>query len=102
MISATVLIDLIVFQTCRVVLGKENYGKCDLLHTNSSSQEAKNVQRSVQPHASDILLCKTLIEGILPAILSLFLGPWSDKYGRKPILIAAFTGELIVMEEKTK
>jgi MFS transporter, PCFT/HCP family, solute carrier family 46 (folate transporter), member 1 len=37
-------------------------------------------------------MARTLIESIIPAIASLFIGPWSDKYGRKPIMLATFSG----------
>ncbi|XP_015123575.1 proton-coupled folate transporter [Diachasma alloeum] len=93
--TATVFSDLILYQTCRLTLGESHDDTCDLLHTNSSSQAAMDLEKLIQPRASYILLSKSLIEGILPAFLSLFLGPWSDKYGRKPILIAAFTAPFL-------
>ncbi|XP_063978555.1 probable peptidoglycan muropeptide transporter SLC46 [Diachasmimorpha longicaudata] len=93
--TATVFADLILYQTCRLTLGESHYDTCDILHTNSSSQAAMDLEKLIQPRASYILLSKSLIEGILPAFLSLFLGPWSDKHGRKPILIAAFTAPFL-------
>ncbi|KAF7987500.1 hypothetical protein HCN44_003262 [Aphidius gifuensis] len=95
-LSGTVVSDLIVFQTCRKILGEAKNYKCEILHTNSSSEEAIELVRLVQPLASYILMWKGLVEGVLPAFLSLFLGPWSDKYGRKPLLIAAYTGSFLM------
>lgn len=37
-------------------------------------------------------MAKTVTTAILPAILSMFLGPWSDKNGRKPLLISPTLG----------
>ncbi|XP_057320094.1 tetracycline resistance protein, class D-like isoform X2 [Microplitis mediator] len=86
---SNVFIDLIVYQTCRQITTK-NESTCDILHTNSSSEEARELNKIVQPHASYIIMCKLLIESILPAIFILFLGPWSDKYGRKPLLTVGY------------
>ncbi|KAG8039661.1 hypothetical protein G9C98_000390 [Cotesia typhae] len=96
--TATVFTDLIVYQTCRQMMGT-NKNNCDILHTNSSSDEAKELDKIVQPHASYLIMCKSLIEGIVPAFLVLFLGPWSDTYGRKPLLIIGYFGKLIIYIE---
>lgn len=37
-------------------------------------------------------MAKSLIESIIPALCSMFIGPWSDKYGRKPVLMSTFIG----------
>lgn len=65
---------------------------CEVLHTDSGSAEAKRLQALIQPHASYILMCKSFVDGLIPALMSLFMGPWSDKYGRKPLLIAGYLG----------
>ncbi|KAH0550160.1 hypothetical protein KQX54_017811 [Cotesia glomerata] len=87
--TSNVITDLMLFQTCQQVMG-ENKSNCDILHTNSSSEDAKNLTKIVQPHMSYLLISRSLIKGILPALLILFLGPWSDKYGRKPLIIAGY------------
>ncbi|XP_057320087.1 proton-coupled folate transporter-like isoform X2 [Microplitis mediator] len=81
-----VLTDLIIFQTCRLEMAT-NKTSCDILHTNSSSQEARDLNKIIQPHASYIIMSTSLIKSILPALLILFFGPWSDKYGRKPLIL---------------
>ncbi|XP_076233559.1 putative peptidoglycan muropeptide transporter SLC46 isoform X2 [Calliopsis andreniformis] len=90
-ISSNILTDLIVYRTCSITLGI-NTSECNLLHQNSSSTEALKIDEQVQPIASLILMIKSCIESIFPAILSLFLGPWSDTYGRKPIMISGYIG----------
>ena len=52
-----------------------------------------DLEKSVQPHASYILMYQSFVTGIVPALLSFFLGPWSDRYGRKPLLLAGYAGE---------
>lgn len=39
-------------------------------------------------------MARSLLESIIPAIVSLFIGPWSDKFGRRPIVLTTFTGKL--------
>lgn len=69
-----------------------NKTECLLLHENSSSAEALKIYEQVQPETSLILMTKSFIESIFPTFLSLFLGPWSDKNGRKPLIVAGYIG----------
>jgi len=50
-------------------------------------------QEIVQPAVADLNMIKTLIETLVPCIMALFLGPWSDVNGRLPLLITAISGE---------
>lgn len=34
----------------------------------------------------------SIFTSVIPALSSFFLGPWSDKFGRKPILISTMIG----------
>ncbi|XP_012226554.1 probable peptidoglycan muropeptide transporter SLC46 isoform X2 [Linepithema humile] len=95
-ISATVFTDLIVHRTCLVTLGI-NETECLILHNNSSSAEALRINQIVQPYTSFILTSKSFIESTWPSCLSLFLGQWSDKYGRKPLLISGYLGGLSIL-----
>ncbi|XP_031775509.1 uncharacterized protein LOC100865685 isoform X2 [Apis florea] len=69
-----------------------NKTECLLLHENSTSAEALKIDAHVQPKASLILMTKSIVESIIPALLSLFLGPWSDIYGRKSIILSGYIG----------
>ncbi|TMW42892.1 hypothetical protein DOY81_012028, partial [Sarcophaga bullata] len=51
-----------------------------------------SIEEDVQPYVARLFMTTTLIESIVPAIFGLFAGAWSDRYGRKPLLIASFTG----------
>lgn len=55
----------------------------------------QEIEILVQPHAAKIMMAQTIIEGVIPAIVSLFIGPWSDKFGRKPVIITTLCGMLI-------
>ncbi|XP_031366295.1 uncharacterized protein LOC102679017 isoform X2 [Apis dorsata] len=90
-ISSNILTDLIIYRTCSIILNI-NKTECLLLHENSSSAEALKIDAQVQPKASLILMIKSIVESIIPALLSLFLGPWSDIYGRKSIILSGYIG----------
>ncbi|XP_017756151.1 PREDICTED: proton-coupled folate transporter-like [Eufriesea mexicana] len=90
-ISSNILTDLIVYRTCSTILNI-NKTECLLLHENSSSAETLKIDAQIQPKASLILMTKSIIESIIPALLSLFLGPWSDINGRKSIILSGYIG----------
>ncbi|XP_046746261.1 tetracycline resistance protein, class D-like [Diprion similis] len=90
-LTGTVLTDLILYRTCLFSLNI-NLTECNILRTNASSPEAIILEAKVQPYASMILLAKSIIENLLPAIASLFLGSWSDRAGRRPLLLLSLAG----------
>ncbi|XP_046743013.1 proton-coupled folate transporter-like [Diprion similis] len=90
-LTGTVLTDLIVYRAC-LSSPSTNHTECSILRTNASSSEAIHVEAEVETHVSMIVLAKSLIESVLPAILSLFLGPWSDRAGRRPLLLSGVAG----------
>lgn len=87
--SGTLLIDLIVYRTCLTML-KLNDTECSLLRNNGSSEEAHRINSMAQPYAALIVMSKSFMESISPSFLLLFLGPWSDKYGRKPVMLSGY------------
>lgn len=83
---------MIVYRTCTVVL-HINKTECLIINQNGSSNEAHRIDTLVQSQVSLISMSKSFVENLLPAFLSFFVGPWSDKYGRKPLLLAGYTGK---------
>lgn len=90
-VSSAVFTNQIVYQTCTVTLGV-NETECAQLGTENETLEIQELEKHVQPYTTNILMAKSLIESIIPALCSMFIGPWSDKYGRKPVLLATFIG----------
>ncbi|EDW89467.2 proton-coupled folate transporter [Drosophila yakuba] len=85
----------ILYQTCVTVM-KFNATECEpFLGTDRASDEVKKIEGQVQEYASTITMISSMLESTVPAIVSLFLGPWSDKFGRRPILLSTFTGYFI-------
>lgn len=66
---------------------------CDEICQNKN--ETKHIEEKLQPYVAQLQMTINLIQTIIPAILSLFLGPWSDTFGRKKILISTSTGKLV-------
>lgn len=97
-LSDTVITDLFIFKKCfELAQGNNSIGNCSILHENSSSEEAKNLSNLIQPHIATVLTLKSNIETFFPIILILFFGPWSDKNGRKPLLIYPFIGNYNIL-----
>lgn len=91
-VSSAVFTNQVVYQACTVTF-QHNETLCAQLGTENETQpEIEELEREVQPYAATILMAKSLIESIIPALCSMFIGPWSDKYGRKPVLMSTFIG----------
>ncbi|XP_048518197.1 proton-coupled folate transporter [Dendroctonus ponderosae] len=96
LIADSVNTNLMIYRTCYVTLGYDKHN-CSLLGISNATRK---LEQLVQPHADIIIMTKTLIDQITAAILCLFVGPWSDTFGRKPILalnLAGYTAMSLVM-----
>lgn len=40
-------------------------------------------------------MASTLLQSLIPSIISLFIGSWSDKFGRKPVILSSFVGTIL-------
>lgn len=90
-VSSAVFTNQVVYQACTVTF-KNNESQCALLGTENETQEIEDLEQQVQPYTATILMSRSLIESIIPTMCSMFIGPWSDKYGRKPVLLSTFIG----------
>lgn len=95
LISGTILANQIIYQTCVVQFGF-NETECALLGTTKATNRSQEIEIMVQPYAANIVMARTMIESIVPALMTLFIGPWSDKYGRRPVLIASCSGNFLI------
>ncbi|KAI4499932.1 hypothetical protein M0802_004802 [Mischocyttarus mexicanus] len=89
-----ILTELIMYRTCTILL-HFNETECLLLRNNGSSSEARKINKLVQQDVNIFNICRSVIENLLPTVLSFFIGPWSDTYGRKPLLLISFTGYIL-------
>ena len=72
-----------------------NKSDCLQLPKPNKSEHIKQIEEDIEPFVAKLLMWKILIDAIIPAVLSLFVGPWGDKFGRKPVLNTTFSGLFI-------
>ncbi|XP_075165670.1 putative peptidoglycan muropeptide transporter SLC46 [Haematobia irritans] len=93
-LSGTVYQNQLLYQTCIYVFNYNESQCAPLLGVERETEEVQRIETEVQPYVARILMARSLLESIIPAIVSLFIGPWSDKFGRRPIVLTTFTGYL--------
>lgn len=94
-IKGTVFQNQIIYQTCTDIF-KFNKTECVKLGTQNATNETEIIEKLVQPYAAKFFMARTIVESLLPALASLFIGPWSDKFGRKPVIVSTFVGEYFI------
>ncbi|XP_073953582.1 probable peptidoglycan muropeptide transporter SLC46 [Choristoneura fumiferana] len=89
-----VTLNLLLYRTCIVDL-EYNATKCSLLNILNKTGEAKDLETVVQSETTFLVMTLSVFSSIMPAILSVFLGSWSDKYGRKALIVWPLFGQLL-------
>uniref|UniRef100_A0A6P7EZE6 Proton-coupled folate transporter-like n=1 Tax=Diabrotica virgifera virgifera TaxID=50390 RepID=A0A6P7EZE6_DIAVI len=86
----TISSNLYIYRTCYVTLG---YDKSDCAQLGRETNNmTKNLETLVQPTVNEIDMASNLSQTFIPLIMNLFIGSWSDKYGRKPFLVISLIG----------
>lgn len=93
-LQGPVFTNLIIFRTCYVNLGY-NVSECALLGSEDKDNYTQKLESIVQPYANVISMVVGIPSGIISVILALFIGSWSDKYGRKPIIVLTTAGHVV-------
>lgn len=60
--------------------------------TANETEAIRTLEVDAQKYSADILMVTNVFTNVVPALWSFFLGPWSDKFGRKPIFISTMAG----------
>lgn len=55
----------------------------------------KEIEEEVQPEVARILAIISMMSSIVTGVWSLFLGSWSDKFGRKKVICTTFCGHAL-------
>lgn len=83
-------------KACRVNLGYSQE-VCDAL-TERRTQNYTNEEQHVQQLVASMGVWKTMLQSGLPAFLIMFVGSWSDRWGkRKPCMLMPIIGELMTV-----
>lgn len=86
-LTNAVLQNQLLKQTCLSM--NYNLTICENLNADN---ETKDVEEEIQPKVANINMTILIFNSVIPALLSLILGSWSDIYGRKKILMMSFSG----------
>lgn len=75
----------------------ENQTECDLigLDNNDADKNEATSDESLQTEAAHILVLTSIFSKVIPAIVTFFIMPWSDKYGRKSVLVLSYFGSAV-------
>ncbi|BFF92344.1 proton-coupled folate transporter [Drosophila madeirensis] len=90
-LTGTIMRNQLIYQTCTVIF-QYNETDCKLLDSKNTSTEIQAIETELQSYVANMFLIRTLFESIVPAICGLFIGSWSDRYGRKPLLVVSMIG----------
>lgn len=82
-------------KACRVNLALD-HDLCDALTTRNDSGYNKTDEAAVQKLVATMNAWKNVIQSLVPSLLLLFLGSWSDRHQRrKPCIISPIIGEIL-------
>lgn len=86
-LSANILPNQLLIAAC--LYDGFDFENCSQLNSNN---ESKAIEEAIQPQVAEITMVTNLMHSIFPAFVSLLLGPWTDKFGRRKALIFVFVG----------
>ncbi|XP_005179010.1 uncharacterized protein LOC101892211 [Musca domestica] len=90
-LSGTIMRNEIIYQACTAVF-EYNDTDCQQLGTKNVTDYLQEIETEVQPYVANLFMIRTLLESIVPAFCGVFIGSWSDHYGRKPLLLISMIG----------
>ncbi|GBP07925.1 hypothetical protein EVAR_78079_1 [Eumeta japonica] len=90
--ESNVVTNILLYRTCLHVLNYPDSQCSELLYPGERSNETMELEAEVQQYLSMVTMMHSVSGAVVPTILSLFLGAWSDKYGRKPLIMWPLLG----------
>ncbi|XP_041984972.1 proton-coupled folate transporter-like [Aricia agestis] len=90
-IIVTAIKNIILHRTCEHALNNSKED-CASFLSPIRTNETSALEQDVQEYASNVLTVLSMLEYLGSAILSTFIGVWSNTYGRRPLLIWPFLG----------
>lgn len=61
--------------------------------TKDANESTANLEKKVQPYANVFGTTRAIMDAVIGCVVCIFLGSWSDKYGRRPILLSSIAGK---------
>lgn len=90
---------MVIYRTCYII-EHQNQTECALLGTLDNN-EINKLEKLSEPEANIINMVKSTIESLFTIAACMFLGPWSDKFGRKPVLLLCLSGKNYILNQIT-
>ncbi|XP_017785339.1 PREDICTED: uncharacterized protein LOC108568644 [Nicrophorus vespilloides] len=98
-ISDSINTNFVIYRTCTVILGYSE-SNCSKLGERYLDNATHELLEEVQPEANTILMSNSLLSSIIPSLICLFVGPWSDTHGRKSSVIVTTAGMAVAYSIK--
>ncbi|XP_058828278.1 proton-coupled folate transporter-like isoform X2 [Topomyia yanbarensis] len=92
-LSDTELTHQVMYQTCRLQ-GFERHD-CLLVGTDATPPGVEEIEALVKPAAASVTMVIVVIKSVIPGFGALWLGAWSDRHGRKPVVVITSCGLLL-------
>ena len=93
-IQAIVLPNLYINKVCRVNF-QLNASACRPQNRSNETERNTLTHDQIQSSVSTLLMWASLIDTLPSIIFVLFLGPWSNEHGRKPLMIFPIIGYIL-------
>ncbi|XP_047519575.1 proton-coupled folate transporter-like isoform X1 [Pieris napi] len=90
-LSGAAISNILLYRTC-LHSCSHNETECQVFLSPVKNNGSQELEEEVQKYAAFVSMVRTIIESLAPALLSLFLGVWSDTYGRKPLVVWPLLG----------
>ncbi|XP_026729440.1 proton-coupled folate transporter-like [Trichoplusia ni] len=85
-LAGTAISNIILYRTCVHSLHYPE-DECRLFLSIDKKNTTNHLEGEVQKYATLVSTVRGVIEALVPAFLSFFLGVWSDSHGRKPLIV---------------
>ncbi|XP_022113252.2 proton-coupled folate transporter isoform X1 [Pieris rapae] len=93
-LSGAALGNIILYRSCVHALNFPEE-ECRPFLSPVKNNETNHLEADVQRYATFVSTVKMVLEAVVPAFISFFLGAWSDTYGRKPLMVWSLLGSAI-------
>ncbi|XP_075980871.1 putative peptidoglycan muropeptide transporter SLC46 [Anticarsia gemmatalis] len=84
-LSGAAINNIVLYRTCVHSLDHSRE-ECKVFLSLEKNNQTE-LENEVQKYVTTLSTVRSVIEAVVPAILSLFMGVWSDTHGRKPLIV---------------
>ncbi|CAG9795785.1 unnamed protein product [Diatraea saccharalis] len=93
-ISGAPTSNLIMYRTCIHALN-HSVDECRSFLLPEAINHTQQLETEVQHYATFVTTARSVLQAVVPAIMTMFIGAWSDKHGRRPLVVWPILGIFI-------